>query len=178
MCDLAIKGKFGLSKGCLFIDIPSSCVDKYINQLDDTRDITSLIPVNAKNNRRKRDGDNYHITVINHLEMKNIDNVDIINSCEMSSELNINIFGLGINSGCYYLVCGCKKADEVRKNYHLKYLHYHVTLGFDFDDKHDINKGISTIVSEDKNIISNVINSLSVNSKKNLEMLKNLYERH
>ena len=154
-----IKGKFIISKGCLFINVNYDDIQIHLDKYKEK------IPVIAQKNRLDRDGKNYHITIINSEEMKNIDTDDIIPQI-INTELYFYIFGLGINSGCYYLVCGCKEADMLRQKKKLRTLHYHITLGFDFEDKHDINKNMNTIVLSDGEIIENTLKSLSTNSKK------------
>ncbi len=69
------------------------------------------IPNVAQKNRLSRNGKDYHITVINSIEFKDVDVSDI----DLNDDINVYIFGLGINSGCYYLLCGCKEADTLRQ---------------------------------------------------------------
>jgi protein-tyrosine phosphatase len=130
-----------------------------------------VVPNLAEKNKVQRDGLDYHITIISSMEMKEIKYENEL------KEININIFGVGIAKGCYFLVCGCKEADDIRKKYKLPIKQFHITLGFDFEDNFEINKGIRTIVYEHPNIIQNVINSFSLNNKKNEIMALELYER-
>lgn len=162
-----MKGQFVLCKGCLFLKINNKIDDCYL----------SNVPQDAKNNQIERDGLEYHITILSPKEMKDNDKENI--KKYLYTETNIDIFGLGVNSGCYYLVCDCNLGNDIRKELKFSSKDFHITLGFDDKDNHEIRKNIRSIIIEDKNIIKNVINSLNNNDhKKNLNKLTELYERY
>lgn len=177
--ELSLKmGTYGLSKGCLYVKFDKTEINEYIKYID----AVSSIPEIAIKNKLTRDGENYHITVVTAEEMKkndlNFD--DMINkNCEC------HMFGFGYNykiqtDKCYYLLCGSSELDNLRKKNKLPTKHFHVTLGFDFKDIHDVDKNIQTIKIKDKNINNNVLKTIknNLNIKKCIEQLKYLYENN
>jgi atypical dual specificity phosphatase len=60
----------------------------------------------------------------------------------------IYFLGLGHNAGCWYWVVGCPQLQLARANNGLGWKNFHVTLGFDQRDRHDISKGPKTCVEQ------------------------------
>lgn len=158
--------KYITQKGCLYIQIQKSLISDFLK----------FVPEQAQILQQKRDGNSYHITVLLPTELELIPKLDIVSSTNINP--NIEIFGFGNNGGTYYLVCGCKDVDNLRMKYNLPNKYYHITLGFDFADNHDINKDISSIIVDDLHIVENAIKSISANNKKNLSMFEQLYLKY
>ena len=55
----------------------------------------------------------HHITILLPSELELLSKNDLILLLEKKPE--INLFGFGKNSDTYYLISGCKYADEIRK---------------------------------------------------------------
>lgn len=135
--------------------------------------------------KEERDGgvDKYHLSIITSGEAKNL-NLNNINQLEkitqMAETFNIKILGLGFNSNCYYLVCVSPQLDELRYNLGLEEKDFHITLGFEHTDQHNISKSIDTIVSVDnpENFIETVIENLGANIDKNIRLLTYLEHRY
>lgn len=102
-------------------------------------------------NQQKRDGDGYHITLINPFEYdalcKEMGIDKFINSLDniLKAEINdIKLMGLGTaqknENNCYFVVVESELLDEVRKMYNLEEKDFHITLGFKFQDVHGVRK--------------------------------------
>ncbi len=183
--------KFTFSKGCLYINIDDKIIEDFLNVLSKSTDdkhkgiydrLNSLleIPNNSLEQRKKRDGEKFHLTVLIPEELDKIkkDNGQDIEKILLNLTPIVNIFGMGINSNCYYLVCGCPEADNIRKNFNLQSMQYHITLGFESSDVHGIKKDIGTITKEHPDIISQLVKSFGIDNKKNLDMVEQLYLRY
>ena len=162
-------GKYVLEKGCLFVKIGSdSNIEKYL----------VYVPEEHQKYKNDRDGDKFHLTVLLPDEMKSI---SISNyKIDYEKDINVYVFGISENIDCYYLVCGCPVADNLRKQLKLPSKQFHITLGFKGKDNHTLNKNIRSITKEDDNIIKNVISSVqhNENHKKNVEQIAELFERY
>uniref|UniRef100_A0A6C0ED33 Uncharacterized protein n=1 Tax=viral metagenome TaxID=1070528 RepID=A0A6C0ED33_9ZZZZ len=160
-----MKGTFSYEKGCLFINIiDASDLEKYLDKC----------PEACRKLQQDRDNGKYHLTVCIPSELKTTDiKFD-------SVEVDVLIYGFSQNDGCYYLVCGCSEADNLRKQYKLESKDYHITIGYEGHDNHSLSKNIRSITLEDENIIENVISVIkkSHDHNKNLDTAKQLFERH
>ena len=136
------------------------------------------VPEEHQKYKNDRDGDKFHLTVLLPDEMKSI---SISNyKIDYEKDINVYVFGISENIDCYYLVCGCPVADNLRKQLKLPSKQFHITLGFKGKDNHTLNKNIRSITKEDDNIIKNVISSVqhNENHKKNVEQIAELFERY
>lgn len=169
-----ILGTLSLSKGCLFVIFDKEnqeIIQKYVDSINNT-----LLPKNSHKNMIHRDNNLYHLTVISPDEMEKYIINDIPENIS-KNPMRIYILGFGTNCGCYYLVCGSKDVDDFRKNKNLSVKDLHITVGFDDNDKHDINKNIKTIVKFDDNVIDGITKSLSMYQKKNLIFTETVYNK-
>lgn len=93
----------------------------YINEL-------SFLPRKFFNNRFKRDGKDYHIT-ISHKKKINYD---------IDEVFDIDLIGIGNLSYKYnqtfFIVCESEKLDSFMNKNNLKKINYHITLAFDRKD--------------------------------------------
>lgn len=133
-------------KGCLYCIIKNENIDKkYFHIID-----KSYI-----NNQKKRDNNEYHITIINSTELNKI-NFD-------KFELNIHFLNLGLcvlqkdNNEIYYLLIYSNDLNDIRKKYDLQPILFHITLGFKFNDIHCKNKSINNIILKNNDIIEDNI---------------------
>lgn len=186
-----LEGKIILNKGCLAIVFDTNTI------LSNFSNFLSGVPEKHLACKTSRDGMNYHLTVISAGEtifnqsVKSFFTSVLNSNHESNSESNyesklsilnelikIKVIGLGTNSDCYYLVCLSPQLDMIRKSLGLNSKDFHITLGFNGTDKHDISKGIDTIkgfVSDPiENIIENVISNLSDDFDKNINILTKL----
>lgn len=161
------QGNYIQSKGCLYLNLS---VDKDLSYLVELSGISSR----ALHNQQIRDDNRYHITVITPSEMKNIN----FDKSILDSSVNFYVLGIGKSNGCYYLIVNCPAADVVRKSYKLPPSDFHVTIGFDSHDVHDINKDINTIYVVQNDIKNIILNSLSVYVQKNINQLEWLYNKY
>lgn len=166
-------------KGCHIIQIYKTDISNYLDIIKKT------IPDAYIKCKEERDGgvDKYHLSIITSGEAKNL-NLNNINQLEkitqMAETFNIKILGLGFNSNCYYLVCVSPQLDELRYNLGLEEKDFHITLGFEHTDQHNISKSIDTIVSinNPENFIETVIENLGTNIDKNIRLLTYLEHRY
>jgi len=158
--------KYITQKGCLYVLVDKSIIIDFLK----------YVPEQAAQLQQKRDDGLYHITVLLPTELDSISKTDITSWTNINPD--VQIFGFGNNGGTYYLVCGCKEADNLRTKYNLSNKFYHITVGFDFADNHNINKDINSITVDDLQIVENVVKSISNNNKKNLMMFEQLYLKY
>jgi len=120
------------SKGCLYLYIDN--IDKiYLDQINNE----------YKENQKNRDGNKYHITIINSNELNCIDYE------ETNEEIKYTNLGLSKlqkdKNEVYYLFIYSDNLNEIRKKYNLEPKYYHITLGFKFNDIHDKEKSLNNI---------------------------------
>ncbi|KAJ6637919.1 Dual specificity protein phosphatase 23, partial [Pseudolycoriella hygida] len=137
-----IGGTIEFNRGCVMYTNANikEIVKKYIH----------CVPEHCQSNRQKRDGLEYHVTVINKIESKTIDErrfTDCILRCKKSGEFNLIEMGLGSlkspdndNNKTYFLLVHSPELDQVRKELNLESIDFHITLGFDQKDVHEEGK--------------------------------------
>jgi protein-tyrosine phosphatase/energy-coupling factor transporter ATP-binding protein EcfA2 len=171
-------------RGGYAIDIPQQYLQKYLNIFN------HKINSDWINDKNKRDP-NYHITIISSNEINNenkilIDSVLSIdgNSSGNSSGNNsgnsggigvdvILILGLGLTDSTAFLTCHCPTGDEIRKKLKLPSKWFHITLGFNTQDNHYVDKSVRSILPENiitENVIQ-LINHKTVDKSKWVIML-------
>lgn len=134
------KGVDGITfhKGCVMYKnaILNEIVKKYLQ----------YVPEHCKNNQQKRDGLDYHITVINKTECKTIEKPNLTEHFRDKlnfSNINVIELGLGIlksadkESKTYFLLTYSPELDQIRKEFDLESIDFHITLGFDIRDVHE-----------------------------------------
>lgn len=122
---------FSKTKGCLYLDIAYENIDLIKNALNWN------IPNSWYENRTKRDGTNYHITVVNFKHYNK--------SWDLPVDAKYQILGLAIQDDVAYLVCYYHQGNEYCRKYNVKLPDFHITIGFAHKDKHNIPKDITTI---------------------------------
>lgn len=143
-------------------DFVKPFLDKYI----------AFVPENSVLSKNKRDGkDKYHITIASPSETK-----ELHDSEYNEIDTKFHILGLGTTNGAYYLVVHYPSADKYRSKMNLKPYDFHITLGFNICDVHDVDKGISTLIKYEDNIHDLLVKNKTVKNKmlKLYEDLKNL----
>ena len=99
----------------------------------------------------KRDGDNYHITIINVMEYNNLIKDMGVDKFTQSLQKvfsypvdDLKMMGLGTahrnNNRAYFVVCKSEKLDAIRKRYNLGDKDFHITLGFHNKDVFGVRK--------------------------------------
>lgn len=145
-------------RGCIAINVDHSRI----------KDLFYDVPIKHIDFKNQRDGENnYHLTVINPNES--------IGELDLNKQYNFDILGLGNNEGCYYLVCVSAELDNLRLEMGLESKDFHITLGFDLVDKHNIPKDISTIKKFQPNFTTLITKNLSNNVDKNIKILTQVY---
>ena len=127
-------------KGCIIANIKNIDI-KYLQN----------VPEEYKLNQQKRDQNKYHITIVSSQESSNIANFD-----DITIENDLLNFGLGKSqkndNEIYYLIVYCNYFDKIRNELNLKPKDYHITLGFKFNDIHNIDKSLNNIILKNDNL--------------------------
>ena len=118
--------KFIRSKGCLFLVV----------NFDLVKPFESAIPNDWVANRTKRDGQEYHITVI-----KSSETIPE----KLPANGNFHIVGLKQTDQVAFLVVHYPAGDKYRKAHGLPNQDFHITLGWANTDIHNINKGVNCL---------------------------------
>jgi hypothetical protein len=107
-------------------------------------------------NRRDRDGGHYHVTTVSPPECEALeaDNIEALASQSVSLELEA-IGGVTANDdSAYFVIVRSVELDAVRKGLGLTPIDFHVTLGFDGEDVHDVPKGLASRIDSDRSSTS------------------------
>lgn len=122
-----------LLKGCYSLLIPRERLEELLDRY------LLTIPGKYEEARLKRDGENYHMTLITSgekpgkMKIPKLENHDFL------------ILGLGKTKKAFYLICHYPEGDRIRKELKLSPFNFHITLGFDKTDDHTVVKDISTL---------------------------------
>ena len=135
------------------IEIPRILVDEFISDLRKVLSQREFSIFCA--NQMRRDRGKFHMTLIAPREtFKNFDGLFDIT-------FETTLLGLGFaESGtdrAYFIVADCPKGDEVRDNLSLKKRDFHITLGFDERDIHNVRKDVTTLLPINKALYENQI---------------------
>lgn len=149
-------------KGCVVLGVDKAHIEQYL----------ALVPSNHHERKIERDGDNYHLTVVSANEVNKNGDMDFDDSQD-----DFRILGLGFNKGCYFLVCIYPYGDRYRKKHGLGPKDFHITLGFESKDVHEIPKNIRTIIHMSDSIVHDMLAIPSYPTSKYIEFLKQLRER-
>ena len=173
-------------RGCLVVTFDDEETDK-INMLIENNNLLKYIPNKSIQSKINRDTTSYHLTFVGPDEFR--EDLELLGlglgqELEQIKRVEINIIGLGENKNCFYLICQSKQLDILRNDMKLnKTKDYHITLGFDTIDHHDISKSLSTLIHslscvtnehEDK-ITDIIISNFGPNNQKNIKLLLELY---
>jgi atypical dual specificity phosphatase len=116
-------------KGCLVISVPKEKIEHVVHN----------IPSEYVKCKMERDGENYHMTVITSHEVLP-EHANIV-----GTKIGVVMIGIGNSNNCYYIVCSSPQGDEIRMSLKLSHKDFHITLGFNGSDVHDISKNIHTV---------------------------------
>lgn len=123
-------------------------VSRYINEMEEhvfDKDLFEKLI----NNKKLRDGDRYHMTVINVMEFNKLfdmipnfqERLDVILDMNIT---DIRFKGIGMSERlgdqAYYVVVESPTIDEIRSSLGLKEHDLHITLGFNTKDVHGVRK--------------------------------------
>ncbi len=90
-------------------------------------------------NRKKRDSENYHITVVNKNERNSL------NEYDLNKSFRIYDVGIGKIKNCYYVIIYSPDLQKFRENLPLAY--FHISLAFE-TDIHDQKKDFNTLITK------------------------------
>lgn len=133
------------------------------------------------NNQKKRDGDKYHLTLINVAECNNLYQtmgVDkFVNSVELIFDYPIDdlkFMGLGKASKnentAYFVVCKSEKLQAVRKRFGLDEKDLHITIGFKHKDVFGVSK--SDVINKKPKFLKKLYSEYIV--RENWEFIKKI----
>lgn len=130
------------------IEVPAQSIKNYDDKLKVVLGKDYFL---YKSNKDERDGDGqYHITVISPMEYPSLKKKGTTSLIGDSIDGKPKFLGLGKaekgENTSYYIVVEFPEANELRKSIGLKEKDFHVTLGFNKKDVHDIPKDKSTII--------------------------------
>lgn len=146
-----------LGNNYLGIDIPKHVVEPFLNELKDIvgDDYDEFVKL-----KENRDGDHYHITVINVMDYNKLSKqmgIDkFVNSLDSIFKYPIDdlkILGVGRaqrnENVAFFTVCESEKLAAIRKRYELADHDFHITLGFKYKDVFGVRKN-ELFTKEDK----------------------------
>ncbi|XP_037030330.1 uncharacterized protein LOC119070121 [Bradysia coprophila] len=136
-------GEIAFSKGCVMY--------KSDKLKEMAARFTYFVPDHCQLNRQKRDGADYHITIVSKTELKTIAKSNLKKYFQENvkfSKLSAIDLGVGVlkspdrasNDKTYFLLIYAPELDQIRKDLNLEPIDFHVTLGFDNKDIHDEGK--------------------------------------
>lgn len=130
--------------GCL---VAGSEIRKYLEAL---RELIGDDFEQYSENRRARDGEHYHITVLNTREFGKLEHQIVQEGIMLGFEFEFQLLGLGhANDGTnqtYFVVAESSEAETLRSNLHLKKRDFHITLGFRDVDLHSVQKNRQSLI--------------------------------
>jgi hypothetical protein len=128
---IMLHESFSYTKGYIYLNIKAEIIDQ-VKQYYGNKWISDK----WEQNHQARDGDNYHITIT---KIKG----------EYPEDANYYILGLAVNKGVAYLVCKYNSGEKLCKKHKINTPDFHITIGFEFKDNHEIRKDITTISDPD-----------------------------
>jgi protein-tyrosine phosphatase/tRNA uridine 5-carbamoylmethylation protein Kti12 len=123
---------FSKVKGCLYLLLDKEYIQNVIKKLGVD------IPVEWTDQRFKRDGDKYHITVVSSKNFR----YDLSNPVDSK----FYIVGVVLKKDVAFLVCFYPSGISYCLQNNLPITQFHITLGFNFKDNHDIPKDYTQII--------------------------------
>ena len=138
-----IKNKDGdMYIGCIF---KQSDIYFWINQFKSS----CKAHAEYENKRHSRDGEKFHLTIINPDELSHI-NVDNVTPF-LNKRIWIRLVDIGLckhnNNESYYLICTCDIINDIRRILLLDSKDPHITLGFNNLDIHGVSKDKTTKIN-------------------------------
>lgn len=100
-----------------------------------------------KDNKFKRDGNEYHMTILPVMEITNIQkNLEYFSY----KSYDISLKGIGSatnnNNKAYFIVCECEELNNMILKLGKPKKDFHITLGFNKKDVHGVDKSIKTLL--------------------------------
>lgn len=157
----------------LGIDIPVNIAKPFLNELeeilgDDYSKYTEL--------QKNRDGDKYHITVINCMDYNRLSKEMGSDKFAHSLDLifkypidDIKMLGVGKaqknENTAYFIVCNSEKLTAVRNRYELRSQDFHTTIGFLYSDVFGVRK--NEVMEKDNNFLKLLSNEYYKNENWN-----------
>ena len=169
--------KLNITKGSLFLTGINDNVDNFVKDFFTTAELDSMT------NRLKRDGTNYHLTVINCEEMKNIDKSTLDAQLQKIDLTKLDLFYVGIgsvsneNSTAKYIVNVSHQLQQLRLSLGLSNGTFHVTLDFTNGDVH-ARKSLQTIKKYNVPSITNILNDTALEFHKHTTLLEWIIDLH
>ncbi len=116
-------------------------------------DISKIIT--CSNNHDERDGEYYHITLINVMEFNSIKKTTSLENIEkifltIIDDITFKGIGKSIKKGneAHFVVVNSIQLNSIREAFGLERRDLHITLGFDKKDVFGVSKGVDTIYKE------------------------------
>lgn len=101
---------FRHQKGCLYLEIDQSRISKYIEMIKDN-DVYKNVTNHWFSSREKRDGEQYHITILPSFDTKQI------NTTDQPQNVDFYILGAQFGKTSIYLPCHYPAGDAFRKKH-------------------------------------------------------------
>ncbi len=132
----------------LSINVDVSCISDWLDYL---KKITSEIEFYSYTyNQQNRDGNKYHITVINPKEFEKFIKKPEKIEPFIGYPLGFDIYGIGNikenNNEAYFLVCKSPEVQKIRRIVGLKSHDLHITLGYKYHDIFDKPKNTQSLI--------------------------------
>jgi hypothetical protein len=125
------------------LDIQKSNIEEILDLWEDSFPNKNIY-IDMKSNKYSRDKGNYHITVINVMEVNKLIEQDSDNRNKLNDLLgkvvNVELKGIGSavdekrGNEAHFIVADSPELDEVRESFGLGNQDFHITIGFDKKD--------------------------------------------
>lgn len=147
------------AKGCLYLSIDKDIIKPYLTDISEK----------WQQNRAKRDGENYHITIVRAAEQ-------IPDS--MPANIGYHIVGLKKTEDLAFLVVHYPAGDKFRKKHGLENYDFHISLGWEKKDNHAICKSIKCLdkLTKDTLLSPDFYNFQTLQEKQMMVMTKLFYD--
>lgn len=138
-------------KGYYGISVPNEVVEEAHAQLKDHLGEEKHRKLFA--NKKKRDGDEHHMTVIGPLALSKIEKEGLDYGAIMDKQYDLEVQGIGsVSNGentAYYAVVSSPELKKTSNDLGLPNQDFHITLAFDGADVHGVSKGPETMIRKD-----------------------------
>ena len=152
---------FSKVKGCLYLLLDKEYVQSVLKELD------IVIPKEWEDQRFKRDGDKYHITVVPPNNFRH----DLDFPCDSK----FYVVGVVLKKDVAFLVCFYPTGISYCIQNNLPITQFHITLGFSFKDNHEIPKDYTQIINYKHIYLKDFMLLLKdINESLNTVIMKNL----
>lgn len=164
--------EFVFTKGSLYLVGINNIINEFCEFFFSEQDMNKMI------NRKKRDGDNFHITIIHSKEMNSINTADLDNVIAQFdfSDLDILCVGIGsvtnVESSSTYVKIVSQRLQDIRNRYKLSNDNFHVTLDFKNGDVHCKQKSLTTIHNFNETKLLEILDTVNVNFKEHLHLIE------